>query len=51
MTAGSLLPRAAAIGNSNTRTRRGVSHWAGKLGDDVAPGMLNSIFKQAGLKM
>jgi predicted RNA binding protein YcfA (HicA-like mRNA interferase family) len=31
-------------------TKPGLVTVAGKRGDDVAPGTLNSIFKQAGLK-
>jgi predicted RNA binding protein YcfA (HicA-like mRNA interferase family) len=30
--------------------KRGIVTVPGKLGDDLAPGTLNSIFKQAGLK-
>jgi predicted RNA binding protein YcfA (HicA-like mRNA interferase family) len=31
-------------------TKAGLVTLPGKLGDDLAPGTLNSIFKQAGLK-
>jgi predicted RNA binding protein YcfA (HicA-like mRNA interferase family) len=31
-------------------TKAGLVTLAGKTGDDLAPGTLNSIFKQAGLK-
>jgi len=31
-------------------TKTGLVTLPGKLGDDLAPGTLNSIFKQAGLK-
>jgi predicted RNA binding protein YcfA (HicA-like mRNA interferase family) len=31
-------------------TKRGLVTVPGKLSDDLAPGTLNSIFKQAGLK-
>ena len=31
-------------------TRKGIVTVAGKPGDDIAPGTLNSILKQAGLK-
>jgi predicted RNA binding protein YcfA (HicA-like mRNA interferase family) len=34
----------------NHRTKRGVVTVAGKPSDDLAPGTLNSILKQAGLK-
>ena len=34
----------------NHGIKRGVVTVAGKLGDEVAPGTLNSILKQAGLK-
>jgi predicted RNA binding protein YcfA (HicA-like mRNA interferase family) len=32
------------------RSKPGLITIAGKLGDDLAPGTLNSIYKQAGLK-
>jgi predicted RNA binding protein YcfA (HicA-like mRNA interferase family) len=32
------------------RSKPGLVTIAGKLGDDLAPGTLNSIYKQAGLK-
>ena len=44
------LPLVAAISNSNTRHDRGRVTVAGKPSDDVPPGTLNSILKQADLK-
>jgi hypothetical protein len=50
MTAGFLYELAAAIGNSSIQPKPGWVTLAGKPSDDLAPGTLNSIFKQAGLK-
>jgi hypothetical protein len=50
MTVGSWLPPAAAIGNTRHPTKPGRVTIAGKPSDDLAPGTLNSILKQAGLQ-
>jgi hypothetical protein len=41
--------RKAVIGITNTLRRKRVTI-AGHPGDDLAPGTLNSVFKQAGIK-
>jgi hypothetical protein len=48
--AGFWLQRAAVTGNTSTRFGRGRVTVAGKPSDDLAPGTLNSILKQSGLK-
>jgi hypothetical protein len=40
----------AVIGNSSIRLSLAASRSPGKLSDELAPGTLNSILKQAGLK-
>jgi predicted RNA binding protein YcfA (HicA-like mRNA interferase family) len=44
------LPREAVIGSTSIRAKAGRVTIAGKPSDDLAPGTLNSILKQAGLK-
>lgn len=41
---------AVRTGNSKHASKPGLVTVAGKPGDDIAPGTLNSILKQAGLK-
>jgi len=45
---GTCMQLAAAIASSNTQRNLGVSRFLGS--DDLAPGTLNSIYKQAGWK-
>ena len=49
-TAGSLPPREAAIGKLRHATKPGRVTVAGQPSHEIAPGTLNSIMKQAGLK-
>jgi hypothetical protein len=49
-TAGSWLGKEEATDNTSIHPSWGVFTVAGKLSDDLAPGTLNSILKQAGLK-
>jgi predicted RNA binding protein YcfA (HicA-like mRNA interferase family) len=44
------LPRGVGTGNTSTQPRPGRVTVAGKPSDDMAPGTLNSVLKQAGLK-
>jgi predicted RNA binding protein YcfA (HicA-like mRNA interferase family) len=45
-----LLQRVALTGNTSMQPNRAGVMIAGKPSDDLAPGTLNSILKQAGLK-
>jgi len=49
-TAGALIGLAAAIVKYKHSIKPGLVTIAGKPNDDLAPGTLNSILKQAGLK-
>jgi len=50
MTAGISLRRVAVIASFKHKVKSGRVTVPGKASDDLAPGTLNSIFKQAGLK-
>ncbi len=50
MMGGILSYRKEVIYNSNTPVKPGRVTIAGNPGDDIAPGTLNSVLKQAGLK-
>ena len=49
-TVGTWLEHAEAIAKFKHRIKTGLVTVAGKPGDDIAPGTLISILKQAGLK-